>query len=122
MALPNPLTATDTRGSGNNASAVSEGEIDNISETATTDTIEVVSVYMIAGPAIIRTALRSLVARDIRSPVRWRWKYDRERRCRWAKKSLRKRYSISRDAPMMIRRIQNRHTPPTKAMPISRAA
>ena len=30
---------------------------------------------MTAGPIIIRTAFRSLVARDIRSPVRCAWKY-----------------------------------------------
>ena len=30
--------------------------------------------YMIDGPIIMRTALRSLVARDIRSPVRCAWK------------------------------------------------
>ena len=30
---------------------------------------------MTAGPIIMRTAFRSLVARDIRSPVRCAWKY-----------------------------------------------
>ena len=62
--------------------------------------------YMIAGPIIMRTAPRSLVARDMRSPVRWRWKYARSSRCRCAKKSLRRSYSISREAPMMIRRVR----------------
>jgi len=34
----------------------------------------VLAMYMMAGPTIMRTAFRSLVARDIRSPVRWAWK------------------------------------------------
>jgi hypothetical protein len=33
-----------------------------------------VAVYITAGPMSMRTALRSFVARDIRSPVRLRWK------------------------------------------------
>ena len=32
------------------------------------------AVYITAGPIIMRMAPRSLVARDIRSPVRWCWK------------------------------------------------
>ena len=40
---------------------------------ATTKTSTVLAEYMIAGPIIMRTALRSLVARDIRSPVRRAW-------------------------------------------------
>ena len=32
----------------------------------------VVAVYMMPGPSTMRTAFRSLVARDIRSPVRLR--------------------------------------------------
>ena len=35
--------------------------------------IDVEAVYMIAGPASMRTAERSFVARDIRSPVRLAW-------------------------------------------------
>ena len=35
---------------------------------------------MTAGPIIMRTAFRSLVARDIRSPVRCAWKYDERQR------------------------------------------
>ncbi len=45
-----------------------------MSTIATTNVNPVVAEYMTAGPIIMRTALRSLVARDIRSPVRWRWK------------------------------------------------
>jgi hypothetical protein len=33
----------------------------------------VLAEYITAGPIIIRTALRSFVARDIRSPVRRAW-------------------------------------------------
>jgi hypothetical protein len=48
--------------------------IDTISAMPTTNIRPVVAEYITAGPIIMRTALRSLVARDIRSPVRWRWK------------------------------------------------
>ena len=48
----------------------------NISVSATTNVSSVFAEYMIDGPIIMRTAFRSLVARDIRSPVRCAWKYD----------------------------------------------
>ena len=64
---------------------------------------------MTAGPIIIRTAFRSLVARDIRSPVRCAWKYDSGSFCRCAKKSFRMSYSMWRDAPMRMRRDRNRN-------------
>ena len=70
MALPKPFTATDTRGSGSKTNRVNQGEIDSIKTTATTNTMAVVTEYMIDGPTIMRTALKSLVARDIKSPVR----------------------------------------------------
>ena len=73
MALPKRFTTTDTTGSGSNASSVSAGDRDSIRISATTKVIEVEAVYMIAGPAIMRTAERSFVARDIRSPVRLAW-------------------------------------------------
>ena len=44
--------------------------IDSIMTIATTNTISVLAEYMMAGPTIIRTALRSFVARDMMSPVR----------------------------------------------------
>ena len=44
---------------------------ENISERLTTAVINVFAKYMIAGPIIIRTELKSFVARDIRSPVRF---------------------------------------------------
>ena len=74
MALPKVLTATETSGNGSNATRVSTGSIDSINATDTTNIITVLAMYMMAGPTIMRTAFRSLVARDIRSPVRWAWK------------------------------------------------
>ena len=44
--------------------------------SATTNVSTVFAEYITAGPIIIRTAFRSLVARDIRSPVRCVWKYE----------------------------------------------
>ena len=49
----------------------------SIIASATTKVSSVFAEYMIDGPIIIRTAFRSLVARDIRSPVRCAWKYDK---------------------------------------------
>ena len=82
---------------------------------ATTNTMIVFAEYITAGPTIMRTALRSFVARDIRSPVRRAWKNDSGRRWSAAKKSFLISYSISREAPIMIRRIRNRNRPPTIA-------
>ena len=84
--------------------------------------IDVVAVYMTAGPAIMRTAERSFVARDMRSPVRWAWNHAGGRRSRWAKNAFRRSYSISRDAPMMIRRIRKRQTPAAHAIATMAAA
>jgi hypothetical protein len=91
-----------------------------ISVSATAKVSSVFAEYMIDGPIIMRTALRSLVARDIRSPVRWVWKYASGSVSRCAKKSLRMSYSMSRDAPMRIRRCRNWKTPPTRPIPRSR--
>ena len=96
-------------------SSVNRTLIDSISPIATTNVRPVLAVYMTAGPIIIRTALRSFVARDIRSPVRFRWKKSSESRCRHAKKSFRRSYSMSRDAPTITRRIRNRKKPPPAA-------
>ena len=88
-----------------------------IKPSATTNPRTVFEAYITAGPIIILTAFRSLVARDIRSPVRCVWKYETGSFCRCAKKSLRMSYSMSRDTPVRIRRIRNRKTPPTIATP-----
>ena len=53
--------------------ALSHGSIDTISSRPTAKTSVVCVAYMTDGPAIILTAFRSLVARDIRSPVRRWW-------------------------------------------------
>ena len=48
------------------------GERRNINTTASSIVTSVVALYMIPGPKTMRTAFRSLVARDISSPVRLR--------------------------------------------------
>ncbi len=58
---------------GHNATSVNQGSIDSITAIATMNTRMVLAVYITAGPIIMRTAFRSLVARDIRSPVRRAW-------------------------------------------------
>ncbi len=70
MALPKYLTLIETSGSGSKAISVSRASIEAIRMMATTKTMMVFAVYITAGPIIVRTAFRSLVARDIRSPVR----------------------------------------------------
>ena len=74
MALPKYFTESDTNGSGISDSSVSRGSIDIISASAATNVSSVFAEYITAGPTIMRTAFRSLVARDIRSPVRCAWK------------------------------------------------
>ena len=64
---------SDTNGSGISAISVSRRSIVSMSTIATMNTSTVFAEYMMAGPIIMRTALRSFVARDIRSPVRWTW-------------------------------------------------
>ena len=73
MALPKYFTLTDTSGSGMSAISVRRASIDDIRMIATANTRMVLAEYITAGPIIMRTALRSLVARDIRSPVRRAW-------------------------------------------------
>ncbi len=64
----------ETNGRGTSANAVSHGLIDTIRTIATMKVRPVLEAYMTAGPIIMRTALRSFVARDMRSPVRVCWK------------------------------------------------
>ncbi len=73
MALPKYFTLIDTSGSGSSAHSVRRASIESMRMIATTKTRMVFAEYMIAGPIIMRTALRSFVARDIRSPVRRAW-------------------------------------------------
>src|SRR6185503_18374814 len=100
MALPKYLTEIETSGSGINDHSVNLASIESISVSATTKVRRVLAEYITAGPTIIRTAFRSLVARDIRSPVRCDWKYERGSFSRCAKKSFRMSYSMRRDAPI----------------------
>ncbi len=85
--------------------SVSRTSSENMRERLTTAVMSVLARYMTAGPTIMRTELRSFVARDIRSPVRFCWKNDMGSRSRCAKKSLRRSYSNPREALMMTRRI-----------------
>ena len=73
MALPNTLTEIETNGSGTSATSVSHGSIVSIIVMAMTNVRSVEAEYMTDGPIIMRTAFRSFVARDIRSPVRFAW-------------------------------------------------
>ena len=59
-------------GIGMSTHRLSDGEIRTINKTASTMVIRVVALYMIPGPRTMRTAFRSLVVRDISSPVRLR--------------------------------------------------
>ena len=73
MALPKYLTVTDTSGSGMSAMSVRRPSIDDMMTIATVNIRTVFAEYITDGPIIMRTAFRSLVARDIRSPVRRVW-------------------------------------------------
>ncbi len=122
MAVPKYFTEIDTHGSGTSATSVSRQSSLNIAASATMSVKIVSDRYITDGPIIIRTALRSLVARDMRSPVRFAWKYAASSVCRCAKNSLRMSYSISRETPVRIRRMRNRKYPANTPMPSSTAA
>ena len=121
IALPKNFTEMETNGSGMSDQTVRRASIDIITVSATTNVRKVFAAYMIDGPIIMRTALRSLVARDMRSPVRCAWKYASGSFSRCAKKSFRMSYSMSRDAPIRIRRCRNMNTPPARPIPSSAA-
>jgi len=72
MVRPKNHTATATTGAGNKTHSVSEGERATITTMAKIMVTRVVALYMIPGPSTMRTEFRSLVARDISSPVRLR--------------------------------------------------
>ncbi len=61
-----------TIGAGSRTQSVREGESVTITKIAKIMVMIVVALYMMPGPRTMRTALRSLVARDISSPVRLR--------------------------------------------------
>ena len=71
MAVPKYFTEMDTHGSGTRATSVRRQSIEIITASPTMNVSIVSAKYMIDGPIIMRTAFRSLVARDIRSPVRF---------------------------------------------------
>jgi hypothetical protein len=69
--VPNILTVIETIGSGSRTISVRRTSSENMSERLTIAVMIVLVRYMTAGPTIMRTELRSFVARDIRSPVRF---------------------------------------------------
>ncbi len=79
-----------------------------------TRSVTVFMEYMMPGPSTIRTAPRSLVARDMISPVLRDWRKERDIFCTWARKSLRRSYSTWRLTPIRILRIQKRKNPSTR--------
>ena len=74
MRSPKYQTVSETSGSGSSASAVSRGLIASMNPSDTSAVTTVLTRYMMPGPSIVRTAARSFVVRDMRSPVRSRWK------------------------------------------------
>ncbi len=73
MRLPNTHTVTDTSDSGMIESIVSRGLIASMNPMDTIATVTVLTRYMMPGPTSMRTAERSLMARDRISPVRVCW-------------------------------------------------
>jgi hypothetical protein len=72
ISLPKWRTEMATKGKGMSTQKLKVGDRRNIRTTARIMVSTVVALYMMPGPRIMRTALRSLVARDISSPVRLR--------------------------------------------------
>ncbi len=69
------------------------------------------------GPSIMRTAARSFVARDIRSPVERAWNVATGRRSRCSNRSLRRSYSMWREIAITVWRMKYVKVPATTAMP-----
>ena len=69
--------------------------------------------YMTAGPAAMRTALRSLVRRAMMSPVRQRAYHAASSVVRRVKMSRRKSVSMCRLTPLSVLRMVKRSTPAT---------
>ena len=67
---PKTLTSQETRGSGASARSVSRQSSSSIRLTVVTIATAVLAEYMMPGPTRFRTAFRSFVSFDIRSPVR----------------------------------------------------
>jgi hypothetical protein len=73
MRSPKYHTENETSGSGISVIRVRRGLIAIMNAIAATATAQVLKRYRMPGPSIMRTAARSLVARDMISPVRWVW-------------------------------------------------
>ena len=76
MIEPNLFTRIDTTGITASATSVSCQLIENMNASAPMVITNVSAGYMMPGPSTIRTAVISCEARDIKSPVRQRWKND----------------------------------------------
>ena len=72
MVLPKNHAAMATTGAGSKTHSVSDGDNVTMTRMAIIMVTIVVALYMMPGPSTMRTELRSLVARDISSPVRLR--------------------------------------------------
>ena len=83
---------------GRKAMSVRCGLMRSMNGSAAAVKTTVFAEYMMAGPSSWRTALRSFVERAMMSPVRLRWKKAGGCASRWAKRSLRRSNSISREA------------------------
>ena len=96
---------------GSSATPVSIGLMRSIMAMAKSPPATVFTMYMIAGPAAMRMALRSLVSRAIRSPVRHRRYQLGSSAVSRAKMSWRRSVSICRLTPLSKLRIRKRRTP-----------
>ena len=82
------------------------GLIAIMNPTEITATTTVLTRYMRPGPSIMRTAARSFVARDIRSPVGRCWKKDTGSVSRCSNSSFLKSYSMWREIAMIVCRMK----------------
>jgi len=90
---------------------VSQGSMSSIRGRAARISTAPSSAATAPMPSISRTEARSLVSRDIRSPVFMRWKYESGSRCRWAKSWFRRSHSMWREKPKTLVRQKYRNTP-----------
>src|SRR5438105_1565959 len=95
-------TPIDISGRGAITATVIHGEIESMKMTEKINVVIVSAEYMTAGPTILRTALMSFVAYAMISPGGVFWKNRIERVWICARKSLRRSYSISRLATMIV--------------------
>lgn len=122
MTRPKKRTMGGREIMGMRATAVRRGLIQSMRAREKTKLTVVFTAYMTAGPAAIRTARVSLVARLMRSPVRVRPKKAASRERRWAKKASRRSASTRRLVLFRICRMPNFAAPPRTAATTMRRA